>query len=397
VSSTRRSFLITSSGALATAAVQPPQISKAAQLPSGPLLKPGPDAPAFAQGKWSVQYLFDKERESLAFGGLQFASPLRGVATATRFKDGEVRNFLALRTTDGGKTWMESEIGRAPYSLFVLDESNAWIVCENRLLYSDEGGARWRRLKLPDRKMTRVHFRSPTRGWAFGAGTVFFETSDGGKSWRPVKESLELKLNKDNTLLNWMEFVSPKLGMMAGTSRHRPVWDSYLPEWMIPERAVRQRMLPGVVFTLVTGDGGATWRPVLTSAFGELVRIRLKGLRGLGLLAFDEGFDWPSEITSMNLHTGASESVFRKPQFHITDMALVGDAGILLAGVEAPGRLRLSAVTGKIKAIYSPNGKDWYDMKVDYRAEGAYARIARAGDDHFWLMSGSGMILKLTP
>ena len=57
----------------------------------------------------------------------------------------------------------------------------------------------------------------------------------------------------------------------------------------------------------------------------------------------------------------------------------------------------MSALTGKVKAIYSPNSIDWYDMKVDYRAEGTRARIARSGDDQFWIVSNAGMILKLTP
>lgn len=396
VATTRRSFITLAGGAVAaTPAIA--QRTLVSQLPAGDLRKPGEDSPAFARGKWAVQFLFDKDRESLELGSLHFASPTRGIATAVRYKDGEPKDHLALRTNDGGDTWAETEIGRPPYSLHVLDESNAWIVCDNRLLYSDEGGARWRRLKLPDKKVFRVHFQSPTRGWAYGIGTVFHETSDGGKSWTPVKESVELKLNKANTLLSWMEFVSPSNGMLVGTSRRREERDSYLPDWMLPERSTRRRMMPGVIINLVTADGGKTWKPNMASAFGDLVKVRMKSLRGAGLLTFDDGFDWPSEVTLISLRTGESHPVFRKPQIHVTDIALIGEAGILLAGIEAPGRLRMSALNGKVKAIYSPNSIDWYDMKVDYRAEGTHARIARSGDDQFWIVSNAGMILKLAP
>lgn len=342
-----------------------------------------------------MEYLYDKERESLELGSLHFSSLLRGVATAVKYKDGEAKDNLCLRTTDGGKTWQQTGIGRRPYSLFVLDEANAWIVCDNRLLYSDEGGARWQRLKIPDKKMLRVHFQSPTRGWAYGIGNVFYETSDGGRTWKPVKESVELKLTSENTLLSWMEFVTPKQGMLSGTSRRRMEWNSYLPEWMVPERSTRRRMLPGVVFTMVTNDGGGTWRRVTTSAFGDLMKVRMRGMRGASLIAYDDGFDWPSEVNAMNLRTGGTEPIFRQRQIHVTDIAMVGEAGILLAGIEALGRLRMSSLSGRVKAIYSPNSKDWYDMKMDYRAEGTFARIARVGDDHFWIASNAGMILKL--
>lgn len=360
-------------------------------------MRPGLDSPTFGRGRWSIQYHFDKDRESLDLGMLQFASATRGLATAAKFKDGELAGYYALRTADGGATWTETSIGRRPYSLHVLDESNAWIVCDNRLLYSSEGGAEWRRLRLPSRKVLRVYFQSPTRGWAFGIGNVFYVTTDAGRSWSPVKESLELKLTSDNTLLSWLEFVSPKQGIIAGTSRRRPESNSYLPDWMIPERSTRSRLLPGVIFTMVTNDGGNSWRPVMTSAFGDLTKIRMKGMRGASLIVYDDGFDWPSEVTSLDLRTGGATPIFRKPQINVTDIALVGEAGILLAGVESPGRLRTSAQTGKIKALYSPNGAGWYDMKVDYRAEGTRASIARVGDDHFWIVSNSGMILKLLP
>lgn len=392
VYTTRRTFLSFVAGLPVLA-----QRTQMAQLPPGALLLPGADAPAFARRKWSIHYFFDQDRESLELGSLHFTSPARGMATAMKFKDGEVKDHLVLRTTDGGITWNEASIGRRAYSLHVLDEANAWLVCENRLLYSDEGGARWDRRKLPDRKMLRVHFIDPSRGWAFGFGNTFYETSDGGRSWTPVKESLELKLTSDNTLFSWLEFVSPRQGMLTGTSRRRMEWNSYLPEWMIPERSTRSRMLPGVVFTMVTNDGGRTWKPVITSAFGDLTKVRMKGMRGLSLITYDNGFDWPSEVNSLDLISGGTKPIFRRAQIHVTDMAPVGEDGILLAGVESPGRLRISAPSGKIKAIYSPNGKDWYDMKVDYRAEGSFARIARVGDDHFWIGSNAGMILKLAP
>ncbi|MBA3975587.1 MAG: hypothetical protein C0504_15375 [Candidatus Solibacter sp.] len=393
---TRRTLLAWAGGAPALAQPpQPAQRTQMAQMPAGALLKPDEGAPAFARGRWSMQYFHDKDRESMEFGSLHFSSATRGLATAVRYKDGEPRDNLALRTADGGKTWLETGIGRRPYSLFVLDDANAWIVCDNRLLYSGEGGAGWQRRRLPDRKMLRVHFQSPTRGWAYGVGNVFHETSDGGRTWKPVKESVDLKLSSDNTLLSWLEFVSPKQGMMAGTSRRRMEWNSYLPDWMAPERSTRRRLMPGVIFTMVTGDGGETWRPVTTSAFGDLTKVRLRDMRGASLIAYDDGFDWPSEVNALDLRTGGNEPIFRRRQIHVTDMALVGKAGILVAGIEALGRLRMSSLSGRVKAIYSPNSKDWYDMKVDYRAEGTFARIARVGDDQFWLASNAGMILKL--
>jgi len=60
------------------------------------------------------------------------------------------------------------------------------------------------------------------------------------------------------------------------------------------------------------------------------------------------------------------------------------------------GKLR-DVVPGKVRVLASTDYVQWKDVPVDYRAEGHRAILAAVDEDHMWIATDMGMILKLTP
>lgn len=374
----------------------PSKFIEVAEVPASPLL-PGASGPDFAARKWSLSYQYDEDERRLRLRDFAFPSPAFGIAIGGLFRDGMYFKGVALITTDGGKSWNLSNLGNGPISMFALDEANIWVVDDGRLIFTSDGGKKWERRKYPADTVARVCFLTPTKGFAFGRGKSVFSTADGGRSWKRLELDKILNVKEENTNFYWMDFPTPDNGILVGSARLREPWQASLPDWMIPESVLRRRALPGTLVTLVTADGGKTWSSNRTSAFGDPTRLRTRGLSGLSLFHYADNFNWPSEVYYLDLRTGKSRELFRKKELKITDFALLDGGGVLLAGVEPPGELRSSALTGKVRALYSPNGADWYDMKVDYRSEGAVAYLARDPNSNFWIATNEGMILKLNP
>lgn len=99
---------------------------------------------------------------------------------------------VILNTRDGGETWSLQADGR---SLAKLAKSSA----EQRAQVNPDDAAAKRELKAaellvsdgPDKPLLDVVFKDANNGWVVGAFNLFFETSDGGRSWRSAMGRLE--------------------------------------------------------------------------------------------------------------------------------------------------------------------------------------------------------------
>ena len=298
-----------------------------------------------------------------------------------------------MASRDGGANWSEIKLPAPAASLFALDPAHVWLVSGNRLYFSDDGAAKWSRLRLP-RRMARVHFLTPLDGFAFGFGKTFYRTADGGRTWAEVPESAKLPLTDENTVFRSMAFVGGRVGLLAGNSR-RPVEDDrYLPDWMMPERALGRRPRPATTVFLSTLDGGATWKPSITSAFGDVIRVRLRGRHAAALFDYGEGFPWPSEVMHNDLTTGKNEPYFRRRGLPVHDLLLLEGDACLLALIEPFGKLPGAGLPGRLRLVWSPDGKQWFQMPADYRAQGPSVLLAGQGESLFAAMS-NGMILRM--
>jgi hypothetical protein len=219
------------------------------------------------------------------------------------------------------------------------------------------------------------------------------ETKDGGKNWTDVQAAKDVKANPEYTSYNWIQFITPNNGLVNGTSippRHL----SEEPAWANPEAAAKKRQWPNLSIGLDTRDGGKTWTSQTAPIFGRPVRFRFApGRRALALVRFDAAFDYPSEVYTVDPHTGKSARAFREKKRMVTDVGWLPDSNGVLVAVEPPG-MYLLPVPGRLHVLESSDLEHWREMPVDWKAYAQNAVIASSGDGA-WIGTDTGMILGL--
>jgi photosystem II stability/assembly factor-like uncharacterized protein len=368
------------------------------ELPKGPLLAPGRGKAPWTDAEWKLQFLMDEDDTSPVLNDLRMFSARWGMAAGwLATKNGGEEGFV-LVTQDGGAHWAKKKVKGVPLSLCVLDDARAFVVIRGALLYTSDAGDHWDKTRLPggDLSPVRCHFNDSRRGWAWGAGKVFYETSDGGAHWSKVPESEKIQLNEKNTAWMWLDWITKDVGLLVGNSTPPHEDESgRWPDWMMPERASRRRVLPSSTVAAETRDGGKTWRTSVASAFGRVIRVRSTNARALTVFQYGEGFEWPSEVYSIDYRTGGTKPLFRKRDLTVWDGVVLAEGGYLLAAIEQPGRMRSSPIPGKLRMIHSPDGVTWQAMRSDYRAVGKRATIARVDDRQVWVATDDGALVKL--
>lgn len=349
---------------------------------------------AVAEGKWELQYQHIDSEFDLRLFDIAFVDANRGIASGvlnSRKRD-KVKP-VNLVTTDG-KTWTVVETKKACQDLFALPEGILYAACDDGIYRSEEMGKDWKRqAKLSN--ILQVWFLNAQRGFAVGAERSFYETSDGGKKWSPVETTPKLTTSKDYTILKHIDFANPANGIITGWSRV-PKNREFLPDWMTPDRAMRQRDTPHVNFIIDTRDGGATWGSQEVSMFGEIVAAKISpdGI-GLGLVNFSNAFEFPAEVFYFGWPSGTTARVFREKNRGVTDIALPPRGPVYLLAVEPSGQLFWSPVPGRLKVLESVDFENWTEMDVDYRASATRATFGVLDAANIWAITDTGMVLKL--
>ncbi len=362
----------------------------------GVLLAATAAAASGAADRWRVLYSYDELNSSLVINDFKFMTVKHGVAAGFLIdKAGKVKPAI-LSSDDSGEHWSLSTIKEVPISLFFHGESRGWLVTDDAIWRTDDGGRKWLKL-APLHGIERVCFVSDEHGWAVGAPKKVYETADGGKTWKELPAAGEPDSSPERTVYNWIDFAGPDVGMIIGWTP--PPGDARLriPEWVNPARsAPSRREVPHVSIFIQTRDGGKHWDASTGSLFGQVTRVRLSlnGF-GLGLIEFKDAFDWPSEVFRIDWTTGRSERVFRQQNRLITDVALPPTGPAYLAGIEKVDRLTDSPVPAKLKILRSDDLDTWQEMDVDYRATAHRVMISAVDDRNIWIATDTGTILKL--
>ena len=364
------------------------------EIPSGaiPALNAGP----YAGMRWQLRYYFDELGKRCHVQDFALPTPDFGLLSmlVTETESDSLKSWL-LTTHDNGKTWKPQKTDKNPLGVFVLDGTNGWVINSSHVLYTADGGVKWEKRPLPDKDSTQIWFSTPQTGWAYGGGKVFYRTDDGGRSWKVVPESEKLDLKSPEAYLRSMGMLPSGVGMLAGDSTAEPQQAS-LPDWMTPDRAVRRKSVPGTTILFETHDHGQTWDGRLGSAFGTVRRVRMAPGRAAAVFQYRDSFMWPAEVYAVNSRTGKSASVFRRKDLVVHDVMLFEDGSMIVAAVQPSGRLRIaSPIPGKLRILWSPDYQSWFEMKVDYRASGNEATLARCSDGGLWVATDEGAILQL--
>ena len=174
----------------------------------------------------------------------------------------------ALRTTDGGKTWRDvTPMGRAVYSLNVLDETHAWTTFTSdpdprNSDRNDLPSSRWRAERetftVPF-VMGDVHFLALKDGFAVaspmqcGAGTCWIElwqSKDGGETWEQLFITDPSGGTPDDRFPPGT--VSIPSGQDFWFSDSDTIWE-FGDYWIYPD-------LGKNILLKVSWDGGRTWQ-----------------------------------------------------------------------------------------------------------------------------------------
>lgn len=355
--------------------------SAAGTAPTGPL-------------SWKALYFYDEDMSGLMLHDIQYPGPKCLFALGTQSTKGKSKS-VALRSVDGGKSWVIAPLKNHGRSAFFLSERLGWIVTEDGLERTSDCGVTLEKLGK-QKGLLRVFFRDEALGWAVGAPKKAVSTRDGGKSWTEIKPASDSTAAADRSAYTSIEFAGEKFGVITGF--HQPVrHGAQFPVWMDPEAAQLRRQWPSLTLMLQTLDGGATWQGFTASLLGRVSKVRTPpggNGSGLALVEFDESFDYPSEIYRMGVGQASAARVFRDKEHAITDLTLTADGWTFLAGVQTTGAVRLP-VPGKVRIRRSQDQVNWTEDPVDYRAVANRVWVAAGPGGQVVAATDQGMILRL--
>ena len=341
---------------------------------------------------WDVQYRYRQIDSSLSINDIAFPSATRGIVCGVTTDRHDKERPIVLLTIDGGEHWTETPVKEAGLSLFFLDDSTGWMVTEKGVWETVESGRTWTKTKAPA-GLLRVWFLNRQHGFAAGLEKRALETKDGGVTWTPLAIAGEVKTDPTFTTFGELAFSGDR-GIISG-------WNIPPrrggPDWMEPERAGSRPQVPSYSVMLETQDAGKMWVKSEASLFGQATRISLasQGI-ALGLLEFKDEFEYPSEVYRVNMHTGDSSRSFRTKDRAITDVRVFdGSNRAYIAGYETTGKIYHSPIPGKLRILTSNDLENWEEMTVDYRAVAHRALLAGPDDQHVWVATDVGTILKL--
>ncbi len=321
-----------------------------------------------ANQKFVRSFFYLKPDSKLILTDFAFGSDRRGWAVGGTIDDARRVKGVQLATSDGGQTWIQSELKFIPRSFFPLNDSSLWAVSEKgEVWFSAESGLQWKKLSRQDNAL-RVHFIDNERGFLVGRKKTFMRTVDAGKSWRHVPEAAQVSGNPETMTYRSVQFWNGKIGLVSGGSEP-PVrrTRSDLPGWMEPEMAAYKNSTPRTMVSMESADGGLTWKKSEVSGFGQIHRSVI-GSDGtaLTLLKFDKSFAYGGELyAAFPRMNKSAERILRLKEVEFQDILYIPGDGAYLACTERLGAL---PVPTKVKIKHSKDLQNWVDIPVDYRA-----------------------------
>lgn len=347
---------------------------------------------ASAEEHWEMQYHYHQTDSTLTINDLTFPDQTHGIGCGFTTDRKEKDHPLVILTSDGGANWTELPVKESCLSLFFLEDSTGWMVTDEGLWSTQEAGRGWVKMKNSPANLLRIWFLDREHGFASGREKHVYETKDAGVTWTLLPIAATAPGDPIYTTYGDIAFNGNK-GIISGWNipPHRGG-----PDWMEPKQAESAKQVPHVSILLQTKDGGATWKEEHVSLFGQITRMSLSSENvGLGLVEFKDAFEYPSEVYRFDLTTGNSVVAYRAKDRAITDIRLLSGTRAMLVGYETSGPIYRSPIPGKLKVLTSDDLQKWTEIPVDYRAVAHAALITGPDDQHLWIATDTGMILRL--
>jgi photosystem II stability/assembly factor-like uncharacterized protein len=245
-----------------------------------------------------------KANETIAAMALHFFDDRNGVAIG---HENETDAAGIFRTTDGARWQKVREISQVDdfMRFYFVDRQHGWVFGGSMVFHTEDGGLTWSEQKLPDGSAVfSAHFSTLKAGTLYGFGPPV-STRDGGATWksvtggtgtgvaapnggrRLVKAGLEGLKISDDSGTTWRTVVRGSVGitslqMLGDRSRGWMALDAehllrttdggktWTEQAGAPPSPFYLRFSDdgrGFVYTLfgkvfLTGDGGATWKPI---------------------------------------------------------------------------------------------------------------------------------------
>ena len=341
---------------------------------------------------WKVQFFHDEDRKKFVVNDFKMLDLQRGLAVGFIEEDQKTKPMMVI-TANGGKTWTMQPLEQIGISLFFLDDSTGYMVADGGIWRTDEGGRGWTRVSR-QKGLERVWFLDREHGFGVGARKTMMETLDGGKTWKPVEAARRVDAREENTRYNWIQFATPKRGIVVGHSQPTRLLDPEWPDWMDVSPKARA-VLPSLTIFIQTTDGGQTWKASTSSLFGQITRFYdLEDGTALALFQYRGSFNRPSDLVRLS-KDGKSETVFGPRDCLLTDVFAAPNGVVYAAGIQAQGAYGLLPVDSKVKVFASRDLQEWREMKVDYRALATRVTFSGRDAENVWLATDTGMILRL--
>ncbi|HUQ90882.1 MAG TPA: YCF48-related protein [Bryobacteraceae bacterium] len=288
--------------------------------------------------------------------------------------------------------WSVRTLPERPVSLFL--SATAWLAAESGLWRSADLCRTWKLVHKAE-GLLRVYFVTEAHGYALGKEKTILETGDGGNTWTPVAAAAEPATHASYTAYHWVEFVTPRAGIITGASRPpRSGRTGAIPAWRDPQADLRRKEWPGASLTLETRDGGLTWKHSSTSLFGRITRVRsAKDGKGLALVEFHDAFDWPSEVFSIDLRSGRSERVFRRQDRAVTDLLLFPGGRAVVAAVKPPED-PASSTLGAVHLLTTEDLTEWREMPLPEPLRAGRVWLGTHPDGTLWALLDTGIVLR---
>ena len=140
---------------------------------------------------------------------------------------------------------------------------------------TNEAGKDWKKLPKPPSQPLRVYFADENNGWAACTKKTVLATHDGGRKWEAIKAAGRAAGRAGALGLHVDHLRQPELRHGHRLQSAAMRWGSRFPAWMDPEDALSRRETPHLSYTMVTRDGGKTWRA------GSDVAVRTDHARAL--------------------------------------------------------------------------------------------------------------------